>query len=61
MPPITPACIACRIDGWITANQEAIRVAQALRTVFLVSPETVTVAQPTAAARSASASQAAQG
>ena len=44
-PAVTSAWIASRIDGWITAHQEAIRVAQALRTVILVSPEAMTVAE----------------
>lgn len=45
-PAVTPAYVTSRIDGMLAHHQRAIRVAQALRTVILPSPEAVTVAQP---------------
>jgi hypothetical protein len=49
-PAITSARVASLTDSMIASCEEQIRVAQALRTVILVSPEAVTVAQPTIAA-----------
>jgi hypothetical protein len=61
-PAVTPAFVTSRIDGMLAHHQKAIRVAQALRTVILVSPDAVSVAQsPAPAAPSVSAPQAAKG
>jgi hypothetical protein len=55
MPPITSGYVASHIGRWITSHQEQIRVAQALRTVFIASPDAVAVAQSAAPVPSTSA------